>query len=469
MDPVGIDENEFSTLLTAQKGVANGVAGLDYAGDVSTLPGTVQAIYTAKDSPTYDGSGRVTTLAELSGNGSAATPTSGDSGYWYRSDDGSSRVVWDREKARPVLTQIASGFTVPGTFNKRDLFFYIKLRRNNSALHQVNDVVGTFMAFPSTSPDHMLWMDSDQMYIFGGTNPTSAYDQTCIATTPVVIAVRLHTAGVDFFYGDRIFRSATPLAAGTVSGAIVGRGTSQIYPLNKEVYEFGFVSGLTEAGAFKWVRAKQETRKDCVVGFFGNSTTAGQPWYTTNAIIAERFGDCFPNAHAISMAVNETTHVTTGSNNLDQQIANAKGLFNSDLVTGESYHPYKVRLAIVQSGTNDIDGGKTAAQIKTAAITRVSELRTAGATHVAWMQIPDSTSFDAGEDAVRATANASIAAFEYGHDIYISLDSRFDNATTNTSTVFEVESPVIHPSYRGSQIILQNIVQAVGSLLANGN
>jgi lysophospholipase L1-like esterase len=278
-----------------------------------------------------------------------------------------------------------------------------------------------------------------------------------------------------FAYGDRIIQGGATPAAGSTTGGLLGRGNAggSLIPCAGSFYEIVYLSdldlaGFTEwaewlSGKYNWGNAEAYVAKTSSLLTVGDSTLAGEPIYQSTSIIPERLAYYFPSTHVTTGAVNGMTVATTGGNQVDQQILRGQYMLSGSLATGEASHPQPVRICMIMAGTNDINGGVSAADIKTAFTARVSEAKGYGATHVAICTIMDSTFHDSAEDAVRAQVNTDIKNLASGidHDIVINLhesafggDDRLNDATANVGGLFE---DGLHPSAAGRDVIVDII------------
>lgn len=446
---------------------------------------TIVARFIAGTGETFS-SNELTNWLDQSGNAYHATQT-GTNGPKDETH-ANSIVAWDEAKGRPVLDDWHStngymNLHASQPTSLRNFAFLGVVRRNSNALHQANDVNGTAIGL-GLDANNMLWANQKRIeWWAGGSSAGIGSINVPPPTTPLVIGIRGHASGTDFVIGDRLITSATILPNSNFTGGTLGRGISAGYGLSHAAHEFVFLTGCDQATFTAWARHLQYKwdgngttgagtgRKTRTLVIVGDSTAAGEPWYASNPIIGEQIAGRNPQAHVLSMAINSTTVGTTGGNHVDQQISQASGWLASTLATGESANPYQNRICLIMGGTNDIYFGSSAATVKAALTARVSEAKTAGATHVAVCTIMDASRNDAGMTTVRNAVNADIKnlASGIGHDICVNLhetanggDDRFNDATANTDSVF---ADNVHPSYFGSTVLSQLIETQLASVL----
>lgn len=430
---------------------------------------------------------KVSAWADQSGNGYDVTQSSAGERPCTETQ-GSSRVAHDIAVGRQALDRFGEGiFPLHASqpHNFQNLSMFVVARINNSALHQVNSDLTLGAAFGFTNLRDMLWVSSGklQYYDESGNDPTAQVATAQLTCAPTVYAARLHSSGSQFAFGDRIVPGTLTATAHTSTGGWIGRGYFGSHTMPSCVaYEFVFVSDLDAAGFAEWCQWLQGkwatsgvyTPKTSTMVMVGDSTLAGEPVYASSSTIAEKLSDLFPQTHVLSAAVNSQLVSGAGGNQVVNQILRSQYLLNGTLATGEISHPFPVRLCVIMAGTNDINTAVSAATIKAAFTSRVTEARGYGATHVGICTIMDSTFHDATEDLVRAQVNTDIKnlASGIGHDFVINLhesanggDDRLNNATTNVGGLFE---DGLHPSVAGIAVITTIISNAVEPYLLSG-
>lgn len=388
--------------------------------------------------------------------------------------NGSARAANDIALSRQALDRWGSlGYmdlhaSQPG--DARNMAFFCVARINNSALHQVatDSILGRVVGFvPSTN---MLWTLNGKLQYLTTPGNTPIAEVPCAQLTcsPTVYGYWSNGSSTKFAFGDRIIpgTGGVPTAHAWTGGRIgVGYTASSGLP-GCITHEWVFLKDIDAAGFTEWAQWLQGkwnggtyTPKTSSCLLVGDSTLAGESWYPTGPTIGEKLAGLFPSTHVLSLAVNGQTVSTTGSNQVNKQIEAGQYILNSTLATGESGHPFSNRVVLIMAGTNDINSAVSAATLKTALTTRVTEARSFGATRVGICTIMDSTFHDATEDAVRASINTDIKnlASGIGHDFVVNLhetaeggDDRFNDATTNLGGVFLNEAGnKLHPSTIG--------------------
>jgi hypothetical protein len=424
---------------------------------------------------------KLSAWADQSGNGYDVTQATASLQPLVEAN-GLSRVAHDVAKGRQVLDRWGSAGQFPlnasTPFDFQNLSMFVVARTGNSALKQVNSelVLGTPFGF--TVNRDMLWTASGKLQFFdqSGNDPIAQVPCGQLTCAPTVYACRLHAGGSQFAFGDRIIPGNVAATAHTSTGGWIGRGYASGFVMpSSPAYEFVFVRDLDSAGFTEWCQWLQAkwnggtyTPKTSTCVFVGDSTCAGEPWYTTNSTLVEKLSDLFPACHMLSAAVNSQTVSTTGGNQVDQQILRSQFLLDGTLATGEVAHPFANRLCVIMGGTNDINGSVSYATLKAGFTARVSEAKAFGATRVGICTIMDSAFYDSTKRTVRNSINADIKnlASGIGHDFYINLheaaeggDVRFDDAVANVGGVFIDQ---VHPSTIGRD----SLVTIIGNKLA---
>lgn len=389
--------------------------------------------------------------------------------------NGSARAAHDIALGRQALDRFgALGYldlhaSHPG--DARNMAVFCVARINNSALHQIatDSLVGAMFGFTPTR--NMVWTNAGKLQYFDGSgnDPISEVPTAQLTCSPVVYGFWSDGTSTKFAFGDRIAVGTGGIpAAHTWTGGRIGVGYNTSTGMNGCIaYEWVFLKDLNAAGFAEWAQWLQGkwnggtyTPKTSTCLLVGDSTLAGESWYPTSSTIGEKLAGLFPASHVTSLAVNSQLVSTTGSNHVNKQIEAGQYLLNSTLATGESGHPFSNRVCLIMAGTNDINSAVSAATLKTAFTTRVTEARSFGATRVGICTIMDSTFHDATEDGVRASINTDIKnlASGIGHDFVVNLhetseggDDRFNDATANVGGVF---LDGLHPSTTGRDVLV---------------
>lgn len=438
--------------------------------------GTIVAQFIAGVGETVT-SNKLSGWADQSGNGyDCAQATSGVQPLVEA--NGSSRVAHDIAVGREATDRWGtSGYmdlhaSQPG--DARNMAVFCVARINNTALHQVStdSYVGALFGF--TGSRNMLWTNTSngklQYFDTSGNDPISEVPTASTTCAPIPYGFWSDGSSTKFAFGDRIVPGTGGVpAAHTWTGGRIGVGyTTGTIGNNFAAYEWVFLKDIDAAGfeewaqwlQGKWSTAEAYIEKSSTLLLVGDSTLAGESWYTTSSTIAEKLSDYFPATHVLSLAVNSQLVSTTGSNHVNKQIEGGKYLLDSTLATGEAGHPFTARVCVIMGGTNDINSAVSAATLKAAFTSRVAEAKSYGATRVGICTIMDSAFHDSTEDAVRAAINADIKDLGsgIGHDFVINLhetanggDDRLNDATTNTDGVF-LDS--VHPSTTGRDVIV---------------
>lgn len=381
--------------------------------------------------------------------------------------NGSARAANDIYLNRPALDRWSSlGYmdlhaSQPG--DSRNMAVFCVARINNSALHQVTTDSTAGAMFGFTPNRNMVWTNAGKLQYFDGSGNDPIAEVPCAQLTcsPTVYGFWSDGSSTKFAFGDRIVAGTGGVpAAHTWTGGRIGVGYNTSTGMYGSItYEWVFLKDLNAAGFMEWAQWLQGkwnggtyTPKRACCLLVGDSTLAGESWYTTDPTIGEKLAGLFPSTHVLSLAVNGQTVSTTGGNQVNIQISSGQYLLNSTLATGELSHPFANRVVLIMAVTNDINLGVSAETIKTALTTRVTEARSFGATRVGICTVMDSTFHDSSEDAVRASINTDIKNLSsgIGHDFVVNLhetefggDDRFNDATANVDGVF---LDGLHPS-----------------------
>ncbi len=436
--------------------------------------GTIVAQFIAGVGETFD-TNRLSAWADQSGNGYDCAQASA-ANRPLSEVHGSARVAHDIAVGREALALWAtSGYmdlnaSHPG--DARNMAIFCVARISNTALHQVtiDNYVGAMFGF--TGSRNMLWTSAGKLQYFdtSGNDPIAEVPTASTTCAPIPYGFWSDGSATKFAFGDRIVPGTGGVpAAHTWTGGRVGVGYTAGTPSNNyTAYEWVFLKDIDAAGfeewaqwlQGKWSTAETYVEKSSTLLLVGDSTLAGESWYTTNSTIAEKLSDYFPATHVLSLAVNSQLVSTTGGNHVNKQIEGGQYLLNSTLATGEAGHPFTARVCVIMGGTNDINSAVSAATLKAAFTSRVAEAKSYGATRVGICTIMDSTFHDSTEDSVRAAINADIKDLGsgIGHDFVINLhetanggDDRLNDATANVGGVF---LDGLHPSTTGRDVIV---------------
>ncbi len=442
-----------SVAKSIARSVAQAVASIGAGGSgVALPPGTVLADWQAGVGMTAGGGGDLTAWVDAE-NGLIATQTGTDGPYAPVAAGGG---IWDINASRNALQfdgnighmVMPAGLEVPSG----DFAFLIAVRRNNSPNRGTAAAWGTPVCIGTADASGANLRESaNAMRLYGHPTMYTELDEfrnVSIPSTPVVMGLQCNQNGgtpiAKFIFDGRLMTIPTSnYTPQDLIGGFLGIGAlgAQFFDI---MYRAIFLTGLNTSGTdlVTWSdiiteSLGQSTTKDTVLLLIHDSIMGGLQTYQTYPITAEMLIDEFPNALVIGAGVSGAGVEPAGGNNFVQQIAQNGRVLNNvfSATDGEASVKHTKRVVLIQGGINDITLGTSAATIKAAFASRVSEALALGATHVFITTIQDKTGLSGGQQTIRSTLNTDIMTdtATIGHTAGIDLaatDADFDDYTS---------------------------------------
>lgn len=424
-----------TTTLTEGVG-GNPVTPIPYASDL-------KARYDAAQGVTISGLG-VSQWDDISGNGFHLTQGTDALRPQSKTVVGK-KSIWAGGASSPYRFDIPAGLSL----DKRNTTVFAVYRT-------ANVLTQTIIHMPAGATAHAFYTRAGT-----GTAEQSFFNATVRnpnldISMGVAVGVAVNrTAEVKLFLGKESGGGLTASPAGTVSGGWVFNWNGTINPYFGHLYELDIYNRALTDPEIAEVAAYLVTKHgalgfsaDTFLLYEGSSTTAG-----VGTSVPEDFGYAVQLERLCTGLKPKWYNVSNGGDTI-QNMAASPSEMTGQLTKNSAYTN---RIVLLQGGQNDINGGRTAAQMKADYGTWTTAIRTADpGAKILGETVVTRTDFDSSEQAVRADFNAWLmATADLDMRVDVAADARLSDP--NNATYFNAD----HPTDAGAAVYAELVYAAL--------